>query len=75
MKYSTDQLILAAHVRTIALDFRQAERNSLSDKWHTENPGKSREMAEFAAELKPMNDFVLKAAHELENIMTVILAP
>lgn len=76
MKYTTDQLILAAHVRALALNFWQGERNALSDKWHAENPGKERNMSDFAAELnasKTLNDFISDAATELENVTTVML--
>lgn len=76
MKYSTDQMILAAHVRALALEFWRGERNSISDKWHAQNPGKSREMEEFAAELnksKTLNKFIVQAARELETVTTVML--
>lgn len=78
MKYSTDQMILAAHVRTLALEFWKGERNSLSDKWRAQNPEKKREMEEFAAELtesKTFNEFILQATKELENITTIMLKP
>ena len=75
MKYSTDQMILAAHVRTLALEFWKAERNAMSDKWHAENPGMNRDLLEFAKELnalKSLNEFILDAAKELENIAGLI---
>lgn len=76
MKHSSEQLILAAHVRTLATDLWRNERNSLSDKWHAENPGESREMIEFATELNksaPFNEFILKATKELEYVVNVML--
>ena len=78
MKYSAEQLILAAHVRKLALDFRRGECNALSDRWHAENPGMSREMEEFSKDLmasKSFNLFIVKAMKELENIVTVIQKP
>jgi hypothetical protein len=78
MKHTSEQLILAAHVRTLALDFLRNERNALSDKWHAEHPGESREMNEFVTELtksKPFNEFIRQAAQELGNIVDVMLQP
>lgn len=76
MKYTTEQMILAAHVRNLALDFWKTERNALSDKWHTENPGEERAMSEFANDLrksKSFNEFIANATQELENIAGIML--
>lgn len=75
MNFSSDQLILASHVRKLAHDMWLGERNALSDQWHAANPGETREMSEFAAELKAtksFNNFVVSAYKELENVATVI---
>ena len=75
MKYSTDQLILAAHVRKLAMDMWIGERNELSDQWHIAHPGETRKMSDFTAELratKGLNSFVALAYKELENVAAVI---
>ena len=78
MKYSIEQLTLAAHVRTIALDFRRGQRNALFDKWRAEHPGEEREMEDFARELdasKPFAQFIAEALAELESISAIMQNP
>lgn len=75
MKHSDQQILVAAKVRELALEYWRLARNSLHAKWHAENPDQVREMKEFEDELNkstPFNKFVIDAAAELDRVAEII---
>ena len=72
MEYSTDQLILAAHVRALALELWREESKDAAEKMQLEDSGKQEFIKELAAS-KTMKEFILKAMKELEITSDIML--
>lgn len=76
MKYTTEQLILAAHVRALALDLWKRARNAAFEKAEAENPADHPSMEVFTAEFAKTNSlgkFIPGAMAELERVVDITL--
>lgn len=75
MKFTTEQLLLSAHVRSIATDLFRQDRNRMSEKWHSDHPGERRAMQKFGAELEESvgyAKYLVQAVTELESVANVL---